>query len=198
VPKNFRYNRITTTPSSLSSSSSSSSSFPILYLLKPVTDIKQEVLRRTNPLVSLIRHGPHWKRRVQQLFYCFVCIRYRGNVSTESLPSNDRGIITEPLPSNNKGIFAEQLPSNDRGIQRHTHTHAHTQTATWTHKPTFSQNKESRLTTDSFHIFEGLSKLISPFIWHFKTILNPIFILVRLKAFCNAVYFQQHHEGDTK
>jgi hypothetical protein len=25
-----------------------------------------------------------------------VCIRYRGNVSTEPLPSNDKGIFTEP------------------------------------------------------------------------------------------------------
>jgi hypothetical protein len=39
----------------------------------------------------LIRHGPHWKRRVQQFFYCCLCIRYRGNVSTEPLPSNDKG-----------------------------------------------------------------------------------------------------------
>jgi hypothetical protein len=22
----------------------------------------------------LIRHGPHWKRRVQQFFYCCVCV----------------------------------------------------------------------------------------------------------------------------
>jgi hypothetical protein len=51
-----------------------------------------------------------------------ACIRYRCNVSTEPLPSNDRGIFTEPLPSNNKGIFTELLPSNDRGIHRHTQT----------------------------------------------------------------------------
>jgi hypothetical protein len=38
-----------------------------------------------------------------------VCIRYRGNVSTEPLPSNDRGIFTEPLPTDNRG-----------GIHRHT------------------------------------------------------------------------------
>jgi hypothetical protein len=44
--------------------------------------IQQEVLGRTNRLLSLKRHGPHWKRRVQQLFCCCVCIRYRGNVST--------------------------------------------------------------------------------------------------------------------
>jgi hypothetical protein len=40
---------------------------------------------------SLTRHGPHLKRRVQQFFYYCVCIRYRGNVCTEPLPSNDRG-----------------------------------------------------------------------------------------------------------
>jgi hypothetical protein len=51
----------------------------------------QEVLRRTNLLLSVIRHGPHWKRRVQQFFYCCVCIRYRGNVSTKPLASNGMG-----------------------------------------------------------------------------------------------------------
>jgi hypothetical protein len=51
-----------------------------------------------------IRHGPHWKRRVQQFFYCCMCIRYRGNVSTEPLPSKDREIFTEALSSND-GIF---------------------------------------------------------------------------------------------
>jgi hypothetical protein len=64
---------------------------------------EQEVLGRTNRLLSLIRHGPHWKRRVQQFFYCYVCIRCRGNISIEPLPSNDRRIFTEPLPSNDKG-----------------------------------------------------------------------------------------------
>jgi hypothetical protein len=64
----------------------------------------------------LIRHTPHRKRRVQQLLYCCVCIRYRGNISTEPLSSSDKGIFTEPLPSNDKGVFTEQLPSNDKGI----------------------------------------------------------------------------------
>jgi hypothetical protein len=35
----------------------------------------------------LIRHGPHRKRCVQQFFYCCMCIRCRGNVFTEPLPS---------------------------------------------------------------------------------------------------------------
>jgi hypothetical protein len=59
---------------------------------------EQEALGRTNRLLSLIRHGPHWKRRVQQFFYCCVCIRYCGN---------DRGIFTELLPSNDKGIHIQ-------------------------------------------------------------------------------------------
>jgi hypothetical protein len=89
---------------------------------------KQEVLGRTNRLLSLIRHEPHWKRRVQQFFYCCVCIRYRGNISTEPLPSTERVIFTEPLPSNNKGIFTEPFLSNDWGdTQTHTHTHTYTQ-----------------------------------------------------------------------
>jgi hypothetical protein len=88
---------------------------------------QQRVLRRTNRILSFKRHGPHWKRRVQQFFYCCVCIRYRGNVSTEQLPSSYRGIFTESLPSNDKGD-------------------THTQTATWSHEPTlFFQNKGSRL-----------------------------------------------------
>jgi hypothetical protein len=73
---------------------------------------KKEVLGRTNRLLSLIRHGPHRKRRVQQFFYCCECISYRGNVSIEPLPSKYGRIFTEPLPSNDNGIFTEPLPSN--------------------------------------------------------------------------------------
>jgi hypothetical protein len=100
---------------------------------------EQEVLGRTNPLLSLIRHGPYWKPRVQKSFYCCVCVRYRGKVSTEPLPSNDKGIFTELLPSNDKGIFTEPLPGNDKGTftdrlpsndrgDAQTHTHTHTAT----------------------------------------------------------------------
>jgi hypothetical protein len=32
-----------------------------------------------------IRHGPHTKRRVQQFFYCCVCIRCRDNVFTRAV-----------------------------------------------------------------------------------------------------------------
>jgi hypothetical protein len=41
--------------------------------------------------VSIIRHGPHTKHRVQQFFYCCLCIRCSGNVFTDPLPSNVRG-----------------------------------------------------------------------------------------------------------
>jgi hypothetical protein len=58
--------------------------------------IWKQVLGRNNRILVLIRHGPHWKRRVQQNVYCCVCIRYRGKVSTEPLPSNGRRIFTEP------------------------------------------------------------------------------------------------------
>jgi hypothetical protein len=40
----------------------------------------------------LIRHEPHTKRCTKQFFYCCICIRCRGNVFSEPLPSNDRGI----------------------------------------------------------------------------------------------------------
>jgi hypothetical protein len=39
----------------------------------------------------LIRHGPQERHRVQQFFYCCVCIRCRGNMFTQQLPSNIRG-----------------------------------------------------------------------------------------------------------
>jgi hypothetical protein len=91
---------------------------------------------------------PLWKPQILQFFYCCVCIRYRGNLSTELLPNNYRGMFTEQLPSNDKRMFTEPLPINDRGD---TQTHTHTQTAMWSHKPTLSfQNKESRLKIYTF------------------------------------------------
>jgi hypothetical protein len=81
--------------------------------------IQEVLVGRTNRPFSLIRHGQHWKRCVQQFFYCGVCIHYRANVSTEPLPSNDRGA---------------------------TQTRTNTQTSMWFHKPTmFIQNKGSRV-----------------------------------------------------
>jgi hypothetical protein len=37
----------------------------------------------------LIGHRPDRKQRAQQLFYCYICIRYRSNVFIEPLPSNN-------------------------------------------------------------------------------------------------------------
>jgi hypothetical protein len=86
---------------------------------------KEEVLGRTDRLLSLIRHGPHRKRRVQQFFYCCVYIRYRGNVSTEPLPSNDRGF----LPSRCLAIVGGFLPSRCLAtIEGDTHTDARAHT----------------------------------------------------------------------
>jgi hypothetical protein len=42
-----------------------------------------------------IWHVSHRKRRVQQFFYCCVRIRCRGNVFTQPLPSNGKGIHIE-------------------------------------------------------------------------------------------------------
>jgi hypothetical protein len=49
---------------------------------------------------SLIRHGPHSKRRVQQFFYCCACIRYRGNVSIEPAlgTKTQQQQIPKPVP----------------------------------------------------------------------------------------------------
>jgi hypothetical protein len=78
-----------------------------LYSYECILNIKHEVLGRTNRLLPLIDAGHIEKRCVQQFFYCCVCIHYRGNVSTEPLPSNDRGIFTEPLPSNDRGGYTD-------------------------------------------------------------------------------------------
>jgi hypothetical protein len=49
----------------------------------------------------LIRHGPHRKHRVRQ-FYCFGCIRCRGKVFAEPLPSNNRA---RPRHADSRVIF---------------------------------------------------------------------------------------------
>jgi hypothetical protein len=71
-------------------------------------------------------------------------------VSTEPLPTNDKGIFSEPLPSNDKGTLIEPLPSRDRGdtqVYTHTRTHTHGQQSDLISLLLFFQNKESRLKT---------------------------------------------------
>jgi hypothetical protein len=116
--------------------------------------IKKEVLGTTNHLLSVIRHGPHWKRRVQLFFYCCLCIRYRGNVSTEPLTSNGKGIFTETSRclATTRGFLSGRCLVTIRGflpsrilttIRGYTDTHKRTPTATWSHKPTiFFQNRK--------------------------------------------------------
>jgi hypothetical protein len=128
--------------------------------------ILQEVLGRTTRLLSLTRHRPHWKRRVQQFFYCCRCIRYRGNVSTEPLPIKDRGIFTEPSRylatiggytyrhtdwweglfnyavemGSGAVIYIPSFIEIGSGVQKLIGwIHRHTQTATWSHKPTLGK-----------------------------------------------------------
>jgi hypothetical protein len=90
--------------------------------------------------VSLIRHGPHWKRRVQQFLYYCVCIRYCSNVSAEPLPNNGRGIFTKPsscLATMEGFLPRRYVATIGEGIR------VHTQTAMWSHKPTlFFQNSK--------------------------------------------------------
>jgi hypothetical protein len=74
------------------------------------------------------------------ILLCCLCIRYRGNVSTEPLPSNDKGIFTKPLSSNDKMIFIEPLPSDDKGG-------IHRQQSDLIGLLLFFQNKESSLET---------------------------------------------------
>jgi hypothetical protein len=55
-------------------------------------DINKKFWEELIAYFPLIRHGLHRKRRIQQFFYCCVCIRCSGNVSTEPLTNNDSGI----------------------------------------------------------------------------------------------------------
>jgi hypothetical protein len=64
------------------------STFYSINLQLNTIDIVLNVNLKNNFREEFIRHRPHRKRRVQQFFYCCVCIRCRGKVSTE--PSNDR------------------------------------------------------------------------------------------------------------
>jgi hypothetical protein len=56
----------------------------------------------------LIRHGPHRKWRVLQ-FYCCICIRCGGNVFTEPLRSNDRGIHIQTHRMRRGGLWSTSL-----------------------------------------------------------------------------------------
>jgi hypothetical protein len=102
---------------------------------------EQEVLGRTNRLLSLIQHGPHWKRRVQKFFHCWGVF---VNAVT-FLPSRCPATIGGLLPGHCLATIGGILPSRCLATIEDTHARArsHTQTATWSHKPTlFFQNRK--------------------------------------------------------
>jgi hypothetical protein len=72
-------------------------------------------------------------------------MRYRGNVSTESLSSNDRGTFTQPLPSSDKGFLPSRYLATIRGIHR--------QQRDLLSLRLFFQNEESRLKLFLYEIF---------------------------------------------
>jgi hypothetical protein len=74
---------------------------------------QRKVLGRTNRLLSMIRHVPYRKQRIQQFFYCCLCIRCRGKVFAEPFPSNSRGIFTESLPRNDRRYTYGQTDGRD-------------------------------------------------------------------------------------
>jgi hypothetical protein len=55
---------------------------------------RQEVLGRADRLLSLIRHGPHRRRRVKQFHWC-TCIHCRGNVITDRCVATIRDTHTD-------------------------------------------------------------------------------------------------------
>jgi hypothetical protein len=128
----------------------------ILWLNNTRTSVENELCT-----CLLIRHGPNRKRRVQQFFYSFVCIRCHGNVFTEPLSSNDRGICIQSQRLMG-GIYVVRRWDGLRCHDIHTKFHqdwsrhwkvnrggfTDTNTARWSHKATFFfQNKESRILT---------------------------------------------------
>jgi hypothetical protein len=91
----------------------------------------------------VIRHGPHTKRLLQQL-YSFVCIRCRSKVFTEPLPSNDRRIHTlmggmyDIRTKFHKDWYRYSKVEGGRGDSQRQ----------WSHKPFIILNKERRLNSN--------------------------------------------------
>jgi hypothetical protein len=87
----------------------------------------KEVLGITNRLLSLIWHGPHWKRRVQNL-YVVACVFVSA---VTFLPSRCLATIGEFFPSRCQATIRGSLPSRCLTTIRGIHRHTHTPTATW-------------------------------------------------------------------
>jgi hypothetical protein len=56
---------------------------------KNKSNINNKLCEELIAYFPLILHGPHRKRSVRNLFYCCLCVRCRGNVFTDPLPSNE-------------------------------------------------------------------------------------------------------------
>jgi hypothetical protein len=64
----------------------------LLPYVPPVLTLNKKFWEELISYFPMIRRGPHIKWRVQRFFYSCLCIHCRGNVFTEPLPSNDKGI----------------------------------------------------------------------------------------------------------
>jgi hypothetical protein len=77
--------------------------FCMLWLTKIVgmlTEIQQEILWRTDRLLSLIQHSPHRKWYIQQFFYCCMCIHCHGNIWPSHCPATIGGfLLSHCLPT---------------------------------------------------------------------------------------------------
>jgi hypothetical protein len=78
-------------------------------------------MNHNNRLLSLIRHGPHWKWRVQQFFYCSCAFV----ITVTFLPSLWLAMIRGFLPSRClatiRGLLSSRCLATIRGIHGHTH-----------------------------------------------------------------------------
>jgi hypothetical protein len=136
------------------------------YLFSLFREI-QEVLVRTNCLLSFDTTWTSWKVTHPRILHC------RGNVFTEPLPSNDRGIHIQTYRHRLMGgIYKESgwdgLRCHNICIRFHKdwfpHSNVdreniHTQTARWSHKPT--KNKDSRPKI-KLGLWHSLAMCVSP------------------------------------
>jgi hypothetical protein len=96
---------------------SNNSSSVACVFVTAVTFLPSRCLATLGDTLSLIRHGPRWKQRVQHFFSCCVCVRYRGNVSTTltrlvaSLYNLGTDSIENTLPPAYLLVFAEIISS---------------------------------------------------------------------------------------
>jgi hypothetical protein len=59
---------------------------------RSISESRSHALKQTRSSGKTKRHGPHSKRRIQQFYYCCLCIPGHRNVFTQPLPSNDKRV----------------------------------------------------------------------------------------------------------